>query len=129
MDGSSGNDIATVADAFLTTVQVRADAPAILGADLSAALSWSEYGVAARRGREARPPGKHSESAAAVMLHRVQLFPVDLGRLLVRSQPPPARLTQPAIACALAVAHLADQLGPDERHALGIDVGKPCVEG
>ena len=52
-----------------------------------------------------------------------------LFRLLVRAQPAPTRLAQTAVGGAFAVAHLADQLGPDERHALRVLGGKPCVEG
>jgi hypothetical protein len=58
-----------------------------------------------------------------------RLFPDHFVGRLVRPQPPPTGLTQPAVRGALAEAHLAHKFRPHERDALGVGSDKPCREG
>ena len=79
----------TVAEAFLTTVESRADAPAILDADLEVVLSWRDYGAAARRvatGLAALGLGP-GDTLGLLLSNRPEFHVADAGALLVGATP------------------------------------------
>ena len=79
----------TVAEAFLATVESRADAPAILDADLEVVLSWRDYGVAARRiatGLAALGLGP-GDTLGLLLSNRPEFHVADAGALLVGATP------------------------------------------
>ena len=75
----------TLADAFLSTVEARGDAPALLDADLTVALSWRGYGEQARRAAAGlRALGlRRGDTLGLLLSNRPEFHVADVGALLV----------------------------------------------
>src|SRR3979490_559948 len=79
----------TVGEAFLGMVESRADAPAILNADLEVVLSWRDYGAQARRAAAGLAElGLGLGDTLGVLLSNCPEFHVaDAGALLLGATP------------------------------------------
>src|SRR3954463_14384986 len=80
---------ATVGEAFLAMVESRADAPAILNADLKVVLSWRDYGTQARRaatGLAALGLGQ-GDTLGLLLSNRPEFHVADAGALLLGATP------------------------------------------
>ena len=79
----------TLADAFLSTVEARGDAPALLDADLTVALSWRGYGEQARRAAAGlRALGlRRGDTLGLLLSNRPEFHVADVGALLVGATP------------------------------------------
>jgi long-subunit acyl-CoA synthetase (AMP-forming) len=89
MGDAIDSESATVAEAFLTTADMRADTPAILTADQQVALSWSEYGTAARRAASglAAHGLKHGDAMGLLLSNRPEFHIADAAALLIGATP------------------------------------------
>ncbi|HTF47637.1 MAG TPA: AMP-binding protein, partial [Pseudonocardia sp.] len=79
----------TVGEAFLAMVESRADAPAILNAELEVVLSWRDYGAQARRvatGLAELGLG-HGETLGLLLSNRPEFHIADAGALLLGAIP------------------------------------------
>ncbi|MDT5288605.1 MAG: long-chain acyl-CoA synthetase, partial [Mycobacterium sp.] len=79
----------TVGEAFLAMVDSRADAPAILNADLEVVLSWRDYGTQARRaatGLAALGLGQ-GDTLGLLLSNRPEFHVADAGALLLGATP------------------------------------------
>jgi long-subunit acyl-CoA synthetase (AMP-forming) len=79
----------TVGEAFLAMAEARADAPAILNADLEVVLSWRDYGAQARRvatGLAELGLG-HGETLGLLLSNRPEFHIADAGALLLGATP------------------------------------------
>ncbi|MDT5153967.1 MAG: long-chain acyl-CoA synthetase [Mycobacterium sp.] len=82
-------DMVTVGEAFLAMVESRADAPAILNADLEVVLSWRDYGTQARRvatGFASLGLG-HGDTLGLLLSNRPEFHVADAGALLLGATP------------------------------------------
>jgi long-chain acyl-CoA synthetase len=82
-------DTVTVGEAFLAMVETRADAPAILNADLEVVLSWRDYGAQARRvatGLAELRLGQ-GETLGLLLSNRPEFHIADAGALLLGAIP------------------------------------------
>ena len=82
-------DTVTVGEAFLAMVESRADAPAILNADLDVVLSWRDYGTQARRaatGLAALGLGQ-GDTLGLLLSNRPEFHVADAGALLLGATP------------------------------------------
>jgi long-subunit acyl-CoA synthetase (AMP-forming) len=79
----------TLADTFLSTVQERADGPALLHPDLSVALSWREYGEQARRaaGGLAELGLRRGDTLGLLLTNRPEFHIADVAALLLGATP------------------------------------------
>src|SRR5689334_15139186 len=82
-------DMITVGEAFLAMVESRADAPAILDADLDVVLSWRDYGAHARRvaaGLAELGLGQ-GDTLGLLLSNRPEFHIADAGALLLGATP------------------------------------------
>ena len=82
-------DTVTVGEAFLAMVESRADAPAILNADLDTVLSWRDYGAQARRaGTGLAALGlSQGDTLGLLLSNRPEFHVADAGALLLGATP------------------------------------------
>jgi long-chain acyl-CoA synthetase len=82
-------DTVTVGEAFLAMVESRADAPAILNADLEVVLSWRDYGTQARRVATgfASLGLSHGDTLGLLLSNRPEFHVADAGALLLGATP------------------------------------------
>jgi long-chain acyl-CoA synthetase len=79
----------TIGESFLAMVESRADAPAILNADLEVVLSWRDYGAAAGRvatGLAAQGLGQ-GDTLGLLLSNRPEFHLADAGALLLGATP------------------------------------------
>ncbi|MBB5165352.1 long-chain fatty acid--CoA ligase [Mycobacterium sp. AZCC_0083] len=89
MSAAVHRDTVTVGEAFLAMVEARADAPAILNADLEVVLSWRDYGAQARRtaaGLAELGLGQ-GETLGLLLSNRPEFHVADAGALLLGAIP------------------------------------------
>jgi long-chain acyl-CoA synthetase len=82
-------DAVTVGEAFLAMVETRADAPAILNADLEVVLSWRDYGTQGRRaatGLASLGLGQ-GDTLGLLLSNRPEFHVADAGALLLGAIP------------------------------------------
>jgi long-chain acyl-CoA synthetase len=82
-------DTVTVGEAFLAMVEARADAPAILNADLEVVLSWRDYGAQARRTAAglAELGLRQGDTLGLLLSNRPEFHVADAGALLLGATP------------------------------------------
>ncbi|MDT5338258.1 MAG: long-chain acyl-CoA synthetase, partial [Mycobacterium sp.] len=82
-------DMVTVGEAFLAMVEARADAPAILNADLEVVLAWRDYGAQARRTAAglAELGLRQGETLGLLLSNRPEFHVADAAALLLGAIP------------------------------------------
>jgi long-chain acyl-CoA synthetase len=82
-------NVSSLGEAFLATVAARGDAPALLHADLTVALTWREYGAHARRAAAglAALGLRKSETLGLLLTNRPEFHVADAGALLLGVTP------------------------------------------